>query len=87
MLATKTLQNKLLSENTDPENSSSKKLTIAGISFEKIQPHIRAIMEASYGKIKELSINDCDLRTFENFPKLPLLARLDVSRNSLQGNF
>lgn len=34
-----------------------------------------------------MNINNCDLRTFENFPNLPSLAELNASRNSLRGSF
>ena len=35
----------------------------------------------------QLTIVSCDLRTFDNFPKLKSLRNVNVSKNSLRGSF
>lgn len=40
-----------------------------------------------YAKLKVLRVVNCDLRTLENFPKLPSLTHLYISDNKLQGTF
>lgn len=48
-------------------------LTIAYIVCQKIQPEIRCLFEQYFPKIISLTIVNCDLRTFENFPNLSSL--------------
>lgn len=48
---------------------------------------IKKTLEQSFKSLIHLAVVDCDLRTFENFPKLPNLMNVNVSRNSLRGSF
>lgn len=67
----------------DKKNS----LTITYIQVEKVTPRIKTILEDNFQYIIELVVVNCNLRTFENFPKLKSLKNLNASKNSLRGSF
>lgn len=65
----------------------SDSLSIQYVCFQKLQPMIRKLLEKNFKNIKKLHINNCDLRTFENFPSLPHLTDLNAANNSMRGSF
>jgi len=62
-------------------------LTISFTLLQKMPSAIRNTIEAKFSNLIDLAITSCDLRTFENFPKLLSLKNLNVSQNSLRGSF
>lgn len=55
--------------------------------MQKMPIAIKKIFEDHFQNVIELTIINCDLRTFENFPKMKMIQNLNVSKNSLRGSF
>lgn len=62
------------------DRSNTKEIKLTQIPFQKIQPATTRLME-TFTLITVIKIIDCDLRTLENFPNLPMLTDLYLAQN------
>jgi Leucine-rich repeat (LRR) protein len=59
-------------------------LTLEGLHCTELSPSDRALLE-SFPNLQFLSMNNCGLRSLNNFPHLPKLIKLELNDNALTG--
>ena len=52
--------------------------------FKQFSPQLKSELE-KYKNLIYLSLNDCQLKSLDNFPNLPNLVKLDLLDNNLSG--
>eukprot|EP00828_Plagiopyla_frontata_P018506 TRINITY_DN2373_c0_g1_i8.p1 TRINITY_DN2373_c0_g1~~TRINITY_DN2373_c0_g1_i8.p1 ORF type:complete len:223 (-),score=55.43 TRINITY_DN2373_c0_g1_i8:31-699(-) len=69
----------------DIEAHEVEELILDSHHFGKFTPELKAKIE-SYTNLCSLALNDCQLKSLENFPNLPKLAKLELIDNQLAAN-
>lgn len=62
------------------DKANTQDIVLAQIPFQKIQLQTKRLLE-SFSFLTVIKIVDCDLRTLENFPVLPLLTEVHLTQN------